>query len=71
MEANGDARDNFLRALSNYSECLKPYLRVAQDRYVGGYYTLESQSFDFGTYCTHEKKYAVELADKYKTVMDL
>lgn len=29
------AKENFIFALSNYSECIKPFLRTAQDRYIG------------------------------------
>jgi len=29
MEDKGDVRNQFLRSLSNYSECIKPYLRTA------------------------------------------
>lgn len=49
--AKGEPRENFLRALSNYSECLKPFLRTAQDRYVASYYMVESQQFDLKSYC--------------------
>lgn len=36
-------RDNFLRALSNYSVCMKPYLRNVQDRYIGSFYMPEPE----------------------------
>lgn len=38
---NAASRDNFLRALSNYSVCIKPYLRNVQERYVAAYYLVE------------------------------
>lgn len=48
--------DNFLFALSNYSECIKPFLRTAQDRYIGQYYSVDEQPFDFSKYCATERK---------------
>ena len=54
--SNAQAKDNFLFALSNYSECIKPFLRTAQDRYVGNYYMTEEQPFDFSKYCVAERK---------------
>jgi hypothetical protein len=56
--AQGDSREQFIRALSNYSECIKPYLRVAQERYVAGYYAIESQKFDINAYCSVERGFA-------------
>ena len=49
------AKNNFLFALSNYSECIKPFLRTAQDRYVAQYYAVEEQPFDFSKYCVVER----------------
>jgi|FrelakmetLWP11LW_1041352.scaffolds.fasta_scaffold100094_1 hypothetical protein len=60
------AKTNFIFALSNYSECIKPFLRTAQDRYVGQYYMVEEQPFDFGKYCIHER----ELVNKAKTQIE-
>ena len=54
------AKQNFLFALSNYSECIKPFLRTAQDRYVGQYYMVEDQPFDFSKYCVAERKVAMD-----------
>ena len=51
MESIGDSREQFLKALSNYSECIKPSLRTAQERYVASYYMVENQKFDFASYC--------------------
>jgi hypothetical protein len=51
MESIGDSREQFLKALSNYSECIKPFLRTAQERYVASYYMVENQKFDFASYC--------------------
>ena len=50
------AKHNFLFALSNYSECIKPFLRTAQDRYIGQYYAVDEQPFDFNQYCASERK---------------
>ena len=50
------ANQNFLFALSNYSECIKPFLRTAQDRYIGQYYAVEEQPFDFSKYCVAERQ---------------
>ena len=49
------SRDGFLKALSNYSECIRPFLRTAQDRYVASYYMIEEQPFDFNQYCKAER----------------
>ena len=55
MEKAGEpSRDAFIKALSNYSECIRPFLRVAQERYIGGYYAVEGQQFDFKKYCVTE-----------------
>lgn len=54
------AKNNFIFALSNYSECIKPFLRTAQDRYVGQYYSVEDQPFDFSKYCAVERKAAFD-----------
>lgn len=40
-KASEPSRDAFIKALSNYSECIRPFLRVAQERYIGGYYAVE------------------------------
>lgn len=37
------SRDDFLKKLSNYSECIRPFLRTAQERYVAGHYLIEEQ----------------------------
>lgn len=54
------AKENFLFALSNYSECIKPFLRAAQDRYIGQYYAVEEQPFDFSKYCVAERKQCLD-----------
>ena len=51
-------RDNFLRALSNYSVCMKPYLRNVQDRYIGSFYMPEDQAVNVGSYCSQERELA-------------
>jgi hypothetical protein len=66
MEDKGDVRNQFLRSLSNYSECIKPYLRTAQDRYVAGYYMVEGQDFDFNAYCKIERDQATSTSNAYK-----
>lgn len=47
-------RDNFLRRLSDYSECVKPYLRNVQEKYVAAYYVVESEKIDLTQYCKNE-----------------
>ena len=44
-------RDNFVRSLSNYSECIRPYLRQIQDKYVSAYYIVEPEKVDLDSYC--------------------
>ena len=64
MEATTETsanRDGFLRALSNYSECIRPFVRTAQDRYVASYYMIEEQPFDFNQYCKAERAEAEKL----------
>ena len=60
MEAtqSGASRDDFLKKLSNYSECIRPFIRTAQERYVAGYFIVEEQQFDFNQYCVAERKAA-------------
>jgi len=55
-DAQPSNQENFIFALSNYSECIKPFLRTAQDRYVGQYYGIEEQPFDFSKYCVAERQ---------------
>ena len=55
-ESQSSNNQNFLFALSNYSECIKPFLRTAQDRYIGQYYAVEEQPFDFSKYCVAERQ---------------
>ena len=66
MEHTRDTREHFVRALSNYSECLKPYLRQAQQNYVASYYLVESQQFDLASYCKHERTTAMSAAEQFK-----
>lgn len=40
-KASTPSRDTFVKALSNYSECIRPFLRVAQERYIASYYAVE------------------------------
>jgi hypothetical protein len=49
-------RDNFLRTLSNYSECVKPYLRQVQEKYVAAYYMTENNEVDLNAYCVRERE---------------
>jgi hypothetical protein len=49
-------RDNFLRSLSNYSECIRPYLRQVQEKYVAAYYQTENNEVDLNTYCVRERE---------------
>ena len=58
------SRDDFLKALSNYSECIRPFLRTAQERYVAEYYTVEQQDFDFSKYCVSERQAAESAKSK-------
>lgn len=62
------SRDAYIKALSNYSECIRPFLRVAQERYIGGYYAVEGQQFDFNKYCVQELK---EVTAAKKTIISL
>jgi hypothetical protein len=53
-------RDNFLKTLSNYSICIKPYLRNIQDRYAAAYYIVEGEKVDLNAYCGNEYKAALD-----------
>jgi len=66
MEQTRDTREQFIRALSNYSECMKPYLRQAQQNYVASYYLVESQNFEMASYCKYERAAAFTTADAFK-----
>jgi hypothetical protein len=65
-QLKGDSREQFLRALSNYSECIKPYLRTAQERYIANYYVIENQKFDFKSYCKFERQEATKRSQAFK-----
>lgn len=54
MEQAASSRDVYLKALSNYSDCIRPFLRVAQERYITSFYAVEGQKFDFHKYCVTE-----------------
>lgn len=58
-------RDDFLKSLSNYSECLKPYLRQVQEKYVASYYLIESGKVDLNTYCVKEKEQTYAARDLF------
>ena len=58
-------RDNFLRSLSNYSECIKPYMRQVQEKYVASYYLIESGKVDINSYCVKEKEQAIAAKDEF------
>ena len=51
-------RDNYIKSLSNYSECLRPFLRQIQEKYAAAYYIAESDKVDLNAYCVKEKEYA-------------
>ena len=62
-------RDYFLRSLSNYSECIKPYLRQVQDKYVASYYIVESDKVDLNAYCVKEREWALEAQSVFEKTM--
>lgn len=64
-------KENFLYALSNYSECIKPFLRTAQDRYIGQLYLIEDQEFDFTKYCVAERALATKARAEIEASMQL
>ena len=53
-----NTRDNFLKSLSNYSECIRPYLRQVQEKYVASYYMPEFEKVELTAYCTQEREQA-------------
>jgi hypothetical protein len=53
-------RDSFIKSLSNYSECIKPYLRQIQDKYVAAYYIAENDKIDLNAYCVKEREFAMQ-----------
>ena len=57
-------RDNFIRALSNYSVCMKPYLRQVQDKYAAAYYIVEGDKVDLNAYCVQEKEQALKAHER-------
>lgn len=66
MEGGHAAHDKeyFLRALSNYSVCIQPYLRNVQERYVGAYYLVEGQKVDLGAFCKSEYQQVLDAKTK-------
>lgn len=54
MEQSHYLRDTFLLRLSDYSACIQPYLRNAQEKYVAAYYVVESEKVDLTVYCKKE-----------------
>lgn len=64
-------RDNFLRSLSNYSECIKPYLRMVQDKYIAAYYMTEDNNVDLNAYCVTERNEANVAKEIVKANMNL
>ena len=71
-QASGTAlKENFLFALSNYSECIKPFLRTAQDRYIGQLYLIEDQEFDFSKYSVAERNMATKARAEIEASMQL
>ena len=51
----------YIKALSNYSECMKPYLRTAQELYVGSYTMAENHPFDLNAFWVKEKEVVVKV----------
>lgn len=64
MDTRNLQRDEFLRALSNYSVCIQPYLRNVQEKYAASYYLVESEKVDLTAYCKNEFKIANDLKAK-------
>ena len=61
MEYNrNQQKEAFIRALSNYSVCIKPYLRNIQDRYAAAYYIVEGEKVDLTAYCKPEFDEAIK-----------
>ena len=52
-------RDDFLRKLSVYSNCIQPYLRNIQDKYGSAYYLVTTEPVDLRAYCTNEYEQAI------------
>ena len=47
-------RDDFIRNLSVYSQCIMPYLRNVQEKYALAYYAPETEQVDIKAYCKQE-----------------
>ena len=65
-QSTTDISHQFLNSLSDYSECIRPYLRTAQNRYAAGYYLVEGQAFDFNSYCKRERDLAHQAMQRFK-----
>ena len=59
-------RDNFIKSLGNYSECIRPYLRQIQDKYVVSQYIVESDKVDLNAYCTIERSEAQKAQETFQ-----
>ena len=53
MEAS---QDNYLKALSNYSRCIYPYLKTVQDKYVTSEVLDFSDDVDLSAHCKGERE---------------
>ena len=62
-------RDNFIKSLSNYSLCIKPYLRQIQDKYVVAQYIVEKDKVDLNAYCKAEREQATQAHDAFKKAL--
>ena len=48
---------------------MKPFLRTAQELYVGSYYMVESQPFDLNAFCVEEKNTVLKVKAQLESQM--
>ena len=49
-------KQNYIKALSNFSVCLYPYLKSIQEKYSTQEFLLSDEDVDIKEYCKNEKK---------------
>ena len=60
-------RDHFLKSLSNYSECIRPYLRQIQEKYNAALFVSESEQPDLAAYCVRERTAAMQAKEAFES----
>ncbi|CDW71934.1 UNKNOWN [Stylonychia lemnae] len=69
MELNRAAlKQEFIKRLHDYSQCITPVVRDIQERYVSSYYIVDSDKIDVSQYCQNELKLAQETKEQLQNL---